>query len=156
MRRMILPCPALGKALIALPKPVKAMIEAEAGTVELAEPKIQTRTRPSEGDPANDWLCAWCLNRVASEKDRFLYDGKSEFSFRNPEGIRFEIVTFSRVTGCRLVGVPTSEATWFPNHAWCHCLCEQCGLQLGWQYTGPTEFVGLILGRIVRALLIRS
>jgi hypothetical protein len=95
---------------------VQAMVGAEPGAVEIAESEIQTRTRPSQGDPANDWLCAWCLNRVASEKDRFCYDGKSEFSFKNPEGIRFDIFTFSRTIGCRQVGVPTLAHTWFPGH----------------------------------------
>jgi hypothetical protein len=124
--------------------PVKAMAAAEPGAVETGEPEIQTRTRPSLGDPANDWLCAWCLNRVASEKDRFCCDGKSEFSFVNPEGIRFVILTFSRTFGCRQAGVPTQEHTWFPGHVWSMCLCDRCGRHLGWQYEGPSEFAGLI------------
>ena len=90
---------------------------------EIAESEIQAHTHPSQGDPANDWLCVWCLNRVASEKDRFAYEGKSEFSFTNPEGIRFGIITFSRTMGCQQAGVPTLEQTWFPGHAWSYCAC---------------------------------
>ena len=126
----------------------------EPGTVKLAEPELQTRTLPSQGDPANDWLCAWCLHRVASEKDRFTHDGKSEFTFQNPEGIRFDIVIFSRTIGCRQAGVPTLEHTWFPNHAWSFCLCEECHMHLGWFYSGPTDFAGLIRDRIVRASVV--
>jgi hypothetical protein len=136
--------------------PVNVMVEAETGTVEVAEPERQTRTRPSEGDPANDWLCAWCLNRAASERDRFSYEGKSEFSFKNPEGIRFKILTFARTIGCRAAGVPTLEHTWFAGHAWSYCLCNRCGMHLGWYYAGPSEFAGLIRDRIVRASVVMS
>ena len=108
----------------------------------------------SHGDPANDWLCAWCLNRVASEKDRFNRNGSSEFTFRNPAGIRFDILTFSRTIGCEEAGVPTLEQTWFPGHAWSFCLCARCGQHLGWHYAGATEFAGLIRERIVRAMLV--
>lgn len=133
---------------------VLAMIETEPGAVEIAEPEIRPRTRASQGDPANDWLCAGCRNPVASEKDRFHYDGQSEFSLKNPEGIRFHILTFSRTLGCREVGVPTLEHTWFPGHAWSFCLCNQCRLHLGWYYTGPSEFAGLIQDRLLRASLV--
>ncbi|MBI4658353.1 MAG: hypothetical protein HY735_05835 [Verrucomicrobia bacterium] len=128
----------------------------EPGTVETAEPEIQSRTRPSQGDPANDWLCAWCFNRVASEKDRFACDGKSEFTFKNPEGVRFDILTFSRTIGCRQAGEPTLEHTWFPSHTWSYCICDRCRMHLGWYYTGPSEFAGLIRDRIVRASVVMS
>jgi uncharacterized protein YlaI len=136
--------------------PVQAMTTAESGAVEVAKPEIQTRTQPSQGDPANDWLCAWCHNRVASEKDRLSHDGKSEFTFKNPEGIRFDIFTFSRTIGCREIGVPTLEHTWFADHAWSYCMCDRCRMHVGWYYTGPTEFAGLIRDRIVRASVVRN
>ena len=135
---------------------VHAMIGDEPAAVELEEPALQTRTQPSEGDPANDWLCAWCLNRVASEKDRFSQDGQSESSFKNPEGVRFHIFLFSRTLGCRDVGAPTLEHTWFPGHAWSSCLCGGCRMHLGWYYAGPNDFVGLIRDRIVRASVVMN
>jgi len=133
---------------------VQAMTGAKPGTVKLAEPEIRTRPQPSQGDSAHHWLCAWCLNRVASEKDRFLYENKSEFSFENPEGLRFNILTFSQTLGCRQGGVPTLEHTWFPGHAWSYCTCDRCGMHLGWYYAGPHEFAGLIRERIVRAAVV--
>jgi hypothetical protein len=93
---------------------------------------------------------------VASEKDRLTREGRSEYSFRNPEGIRFNIITFSRTLGCRQAGAPTFEHTWFPGHAWSFCLCEQCRVHLGWYYSGPTAFAGLIRERIVRAAVVRN
>jgi len=128
----------------------------EAAAVETAKPAARSRTRPSEGDSGNDWLCAWCLNRVASDNDRHSHDGQSEFSFKNPEGVRFNLLTFSQTIGCRQAGVPTLEHTWFPGHAWSYCVCDQCGTHLGWYYDGPSEFAGLIRDRIVRASVIMS
>jgi hypothetical protein len=133
---------------------VQAMPGVEPGAVKLAEPEIQTRIRPAQGNSANDWLCAWCLNRVASEKDRYLYEGKSEFSFKNPEGVRFNIFTFAKTLGCRQTGMPMLEHTWFPGHAWSYCVCDRCGMHLGWYYGGPNEFAGLIRDRIVRASVV--
>jgi hypothetical protein len=115
-----------------------------------------SRTATVTGDASGDWLCAWCLNRVANEEHRFAYEGKDEFTFCNPEGIRFEIITFTETAGCREVGVPTLEHTWFPGHAWSFCQCDRCGHHLGWYYAGPQQFVGLIKSRILRALGIRN
>jgi hypothetical protein len=136
--------------------PTQAMSGVEPGVAEIAEPEIQTRTQPGRGDPANDWLCAWCLSRVASEKDRLLHEGKSEFSFKNPEGVRFNLFIFSRTLGCRQLGIPTLEHTWFPGHAWSYCVCDRCRTHLGWFYAAPSEFAGLIRDRIVRASLVMS
>ncbi len=107
-------------------------------------------------DTEGDWLCAWCLNRVANEKDRFAFKGKDEFCSSNPEGIRFEIITFSQTLGCRHSGVPTLDNTWFPGHAWSYCQCHRCRQLLGWYYTGEHDFAGLIKDRIVRALCVRN
>lgn len=135
---------------------VQAMGSAASAAVEVTEPEIRVCTRPKQGDPADDWLCAWCLYRVASEKDRFAYQSQSEFSFKNPEGVRFDILTFLRTIGCQEQGAPTLEHTWFPGHAWSYCVCDQCGMHLGWYYAGPSTFVGLIRDRIVRASVIMS
>jgi hypothetical protein len=125
-------------------------------TPAVTEPETRDRTDLTLGDPAGDWLCAWCHNRVANERDRFRYDGKDEFTFANPEGIRFAIITFAQTLGCRQAGVPTLEYTWFPGHAWSFCLCARCGQHLGWYYSGEHEFAGLIKDRIVRALCVRN
>jgi len=125
-------------------------------TPTLAEPETRSRTETTLGDTAGDWLCAWCHNRVANNKDRFPYNGKDEFTFANPEGIRFEIITFARTLGCREMGTPTLEHTWFAGYAWSFCQCDRCGQQLGWYYTGKIQFAGLIKGRIVRALHVNN
>ena len=107
------------------------MAVAEAGVVEITETEIAPRTGLSQGESADDWLCYSCFNRVASEKERFAYDGKSEFLFKNPEGVRFNIVTFSQTLGCRQAGAPTTEHTWFPGHPWAYCVCDRCRIWRG-------------------------
>ncbi len=123
---------------------------------KLPQPEVKSRGFPKTADVEGDWLCAWCLNRVANERDRFSMGGKSEFSFSNPQGISFDIVLFSETCGCRQTGVPTLEYTWFPGHAWSYGECAECGQHLGWFYTGDHEFAGLIKDRIVRAIFIRN
>ena len=122
----------------------------EKATPAMVDPVKQPLPTLALETPDGDWLCAGCLNRVANEKDRFKYDGKAEFTFANPDGIRFEIITFSQAIGCRKIGVPTFEHTWFPEHAWSFCQCDRCQMHLGWFYSGPHDFVGLIRNRLVR------
>jgi hypothetical protein len=122
----------------------------------IVEPGAHPRTSPTLTNTESDWLCAWCLNRVANERDRFEYEGKNEFGFANPEGLRFEIITFSRTLGCLQAGVPTLEHTWFSAHAWSFCHCDHCGQHLGWYYTGQHDFAGLIKDRIVLAVCVRN
>lgn len=129
---------------------------AELEIAAIVEPEIENHTPPAAGGVEGDWLCASCLNRVANEQDRFAFNGKDEFTFSNPEGIRFEIITFARLLGCRQSGVPTLDHTWFAGHAWSYCQCDRCGQLLGWYYAGQHEFTGLITYRIVRALCIRN
>ena len=119
-------------------------------------PELEIRTAPASISTKGDWLCAWCLNAVANERDRFNYGGSDEFAFANPQGIRFEIITFSQTLGCRGSGVPTLQHTWFAGHAWSYCHCDRCGQHLGWYYAGEFDFAGLIKNRLVRALTIRN
>jgi hypothetical protein len=122
----------------------------------LADPDLESQISPAPSGPEGDWLCAWCLNLVANERDRFTYAGKNEFTFTNPAGLRFEIITFCETRACHQQGVPTLEHTWFPGHAWSYCQCGQCGQHLGWNFTGQHHFAGLIKERIVRAFYLRN
>jgi hypothetical protein len=128
---------------------------AEEGMTGVIEPALEGRTATA-ADPAGDWLCVWCLSRVAHEKDRFRYEGQDEFTFSNPAGLQFEIITFIDAPGCHQTGTPTLEHTWFPSHAWSFCQCDECGQHLGWFYAGTHKFVGLIKNRIVRGLYVRN
>lgn len=134
----------------------KDSAQADPAVSPAAQPTLEGRTAPALDDAEGDWLCVWCHTHVANDRDRFVFDGKDEFAFTNPEGIHFEIITFAETRRCRQAGLPTLEHTWFPGHAWSFCQCAECGQHLGWYYAGPHEFAGLIRDRIVRALLVRN
>ena len=119
----------------------------------VADPEVRGRAETTLGDTERDWLCAFCYRHVANENDRFPFNGKDEFTCVNPEGMKFEIITFSQTHGCREMGKPTLADTWIPGYGWSFCHCDGCGQQLGWYYAGLLRFVGLDKARIVRALV---
>lgn len=108
------------------------------------EEKVETRLQP------DDWLCLYCSKKITTDKDRFPYDEQTEFQFSNPDGYVFNIITFGSADGCREIGKPTLDFTWFAEHSWSFALCSRCGLHLGWKYKGKYTFYGLIKDRIVR------
>ncbi|RMH68910.1 MAG: hypothetical protein D6675_14475 [Gemmatimonadetes bacterium] len=123
----------------------------EPATPTIATPHRQTWMKPQTEIRPDDWLCAQCRAFITSERDRFLYNGFSEFEFTNPGGYTFGIITFSRAPGCVVEGTPTLEYTWFAGHTWTICLCRGCALHLGWRYDGQYQFFGLIRRRLIRA-----
>jgi hypothetical protein len=135
---------------------LKASGDTDVVVPALKQPILSTRHAPAVQDSEGEWLCAWCHTLVANEQERLRLEGKDEFTFTNPAGIRFEILTFFRTQGCCQTGVPTFQHTWFPGHAWSYCQCVECGEHLGWYFTGPQNFAGLIRDRVVRALHLRN
>ncbi len=115
-----------------------------------SEVKVQTELKP------DDWLCVACSKKITEDKERFSYDGKTEFHFTNPDGYVFDIITFRTADGCREVGEPTLAFTWFKDHTWSFAVCSRCGFHLGWKYSGnqstADSFYGLIKSRIVKGL----
>ncbi len=122
----------------------------EAKTGPESGVKIQTELKP------DDWLCVACSKKITEDKERFEYDGETEFRFTNPEGYIFDIITFRTAAGCREAGEPTLDFTWFKNYSWSFALCGRCGLHLGWKYSGAASaedsFYGLIRSRLVKGL----
>ena len=95
----------------------RAATETELVEPAIAEPEIESLPAPALSDAAEHWLCGWCHHRVASEKDRFKYNDKDEFTFANLDGIRFAIITFSQAPGCRaapgrIASARTAANTW--------------------------------------------
>lgn len=115
------------------------------GAAELeSEVKVKTELKP------DDWLCIACNKRITSDEERFEYNNQSEFQFVNPGGFYFEIITFCNADGCREVGEPTMEFTWFEGHSWSFAVCSRCSNHLGWKYTGKYSFYGLIRSRLIK------
>lgn len=108
------------------------------------EVKVQPKLQP------DDWLCLRCSKKITEDKERFLYENRSEFQFTNPDGFVFDIITFRTADGCREEGEPTIAFTWFRDHSWSFALCGRCGLHLGWKYSGKFSFFGLIKSRLIK------
>ena len=122
----------------------KQIIDSNGVTQLEPEVKVKTELKP------DDWLCVVCNKKITSDKDRFEYDNQSEFQFINPSRYYFNILTFSRADGCKDLGEPTSEFTWFEGHFWSYASCRRCSNHLGWKYSGKNSFYGLIKERIVK------
>src|ERR1700722_5643259 len=73
-----------------------------------------------------------------------------EHTFRNPAGYSFHVVCYSDAPGAADLGEPTTEYCWFPGYAWSFAICHQCQSHLGWWYSGPERFAGLIATRLIR------
>ncbi len=120
------------------------------GTGErIAEPTLR-RGRAAAAEGAI--LCAFCLLTVTSEAERITVQGRHRHQCTNPAGITFRIGCFQRAPGCRTIGQPASEHTWFPGHAWQVAICADCRTHLGWRFATPgrsSVFFGLILAHLV-------
>ncbi|MGZ6143142.1 MAG: cereblon family protein [Myxococcales bacterium] len=94
------------------------------------------------------WRCAACGHGIA--RNRILLDGAEARAFVNPAGVEYVIGGFREAPGCALSGEPSSWWSWFPGFAWQVAGCGNCGVHLGWSFTGADErFYGLILDRLI-------
>jgi hypothetical protein len=94
--------------------------------------------------------CRSCGHAVTKAGFRAEMDGRHCHVFCNPAGIVFEVGIFSAAPGVMLVGQPSSQFTWFPEHSWRIALCAACTTHLGWVWSGPLgQFYGLILDALV-------
>ena len=110
------------------------------------EPGVRVKTELK----SDDWLCIVCNKKITSDKDRFEFNNQSEFQFTNPDRYYFNIITFCTADGCREMGEPTMEFTWFPGHSWSFAVCSRCSSHLGWKYRGEFSFYGLIKSRLIK------
>jgi len=112
----------------------------------------ETLVRPTAGDDEEDaLLCAFCHHLITSNRDRTTVNDQHRHQCTNPAGITFRIGCFRRAPGCRATGLPTTEHTWFPGHAWQIALCAGCHSHLGWRFVASdgSGFFGLILAHLV-------
>jgi hypothetical protein len=110
------------------------------------EPRDEDEVAPGRG---RQIVCNACGHPITSEDERIGMQGAHEHTCVNPHGLVFRIGCFAAAPGCRAMGVPTTDFTWFAGFAWCYALCGGCGTLLGWFYRGAgSSFFGLILDRI--------
>jgi hypothetical protein len=98
--------------------------------------------------PYKKVFCRNCLSEIADKDDIIEIEGSAVHYKRNPAGIYFSVICFSKAAGINIAGEYTDEFTWFNGYRWSIALCRGCGYHLGWHYTGTGSFYGLISGRI--------
>lgn len=96
--------------------------------------------------------CRQCRVEITSLRHAIEVAGKHDHIFFNPAGIIFEIGCYGRADGCRAVGPPTTEFSWFAGMAWSLALCGACQSHLGWFFQGSGSaagFFGLIHKKLI-------
>ncbi len=97
------------------------------------------------------WVrCAACGHALAREADRLPLETST---FVNPAGFVHSLAAFGEAPGCAVEGEPTTYWTWFPGHPWQYALCGKCGTHLGWAFSGPSRFFGLLVDRLDKCSL---
>jgi hypothetical protein len=116
-------------------------------TIEI-EPSILYERLVSQ-EP-EEWLeCKYCQHTITHKKNILYISGSFLHTFKNPAGIFFQIGCFSKAPGCKEIGLPTSDFTWFPDYEWSICVCANCTQHLGWFYQKvESSFYGLVLDRL--------
>jgi hypothetical protein len=123
------------------------------GLNRLSSADLENRLRPwtREADPSPEdaaLVCVHCGYPITTSEHRLAVQGAHEHRCVNPAQIVFHIGCFSQAPGCGSVGSPTSAYSWFAGYRWSVAVCAACGIHLGWRYTGPDTFYGLILARL--------
>lgn len=80
-------------------------------------------------------------------------------NFENPQGRKFEVVTFSKGS-MNSQEEAHNEATWFPGYSWRISTCSRCNHFLGWKFqpenynhvtfTEEDTFYGLIMSHVAQ------
>jgi len=117
----------------------KGTSEQKTGSVELPQ--------KSDTEAEKCVRCKKCDHKLTNPD---LSIAPYEGTYRNPFGVSFHVVFYSDASGARDLGSPTTVYTWFPGYGWSMALCRQCGEHLGWWWSGPERFIGLIATRICR------
>ena len=98
--------------------------------------------------PEEKVFCRHCLAGIADKKDIIEIEGSALHYKRNPAGIYFTIICFSKAWGINIIGEYTHEFTWFEGFKWSIVVCSGCSSHLGWHYSGNGSFFGFISRRI--------
>jgi hypothetical protein len=93
--------------------------------------------------------CRVCGAGITDEGQRCSVAGSHAHTRTNPAGVSFGFGCFREAPGCRCLGAPTAEHTWFAGCRWRIAACSACGEHLGWAFSGAEIFYGLILMRLV-------
>lgn len=94
-------------------------------------------------------ICKACGHNITSDEERISVNGLHVHTRINPGGFEFTFNCFRNAPGCRQVGTPSYEHTWFAGYCWQIAVCAGCGEHLGWLFRNGPVFYGLIEDRLV-------
>jgi len=118
-------------------------------------PEEKPEGQPSDAletrEPDTPVCCARCGHVITHERHRTTVNGRYTHTRVNPHGFVFHFGCFAEAEGCLVKGPPTSEDSWFADHAWEFAHCAACQAHLGWAFHGEGSFFGLILDRLSAA-----
>lgn len=94
-------------------------------------------------------VCRACRARITTEDARASFFGAHTHDRMNPSGFAFRIGCFRSAPGVLVATPPSAEFPWFPGHRWQIVVCRGCFEHLGWLFSGPDTFYGLVLDKLV-------
>ena len=116
---------------------------------DLTKVRIKKSTRDQPVSRENRALvCKACGHVITTDGERVSINGQHVHTRMNPGGFEFTFDCFREAPGCRQVGVPTYEHTWFAGYSWQIAVCGGCGEHLGWFFRNQDGFYGLIEDRL--------
>ena len=113
------------------------------------EDLTEDESRVGESGHGKKLCCHLCRHIVTDKNQRFAFQGGHMHTRTNPSGYIYDFGCFQNAPGCRLLGPPTDEHTWFPGYTWQIAVCGNCGEHLGWSFRGSNNFYGLIIDRLI-------
>ncbi len=111
---------------------------------------LDEKTADGDAEERRVLRCRACGTEVADEADAgAIDDGPTRRTFFNPAGVVFDVLLLCAAKNLTVLGLPSTEFTWFPGHPWQIALCGGCGRQLGWAWSGGA-FYGLLWPELTR------
>ena len=93
-------------------------------------------------------ICKACGHDITSTGERISINGQHVHTRVNPGGFEYTFDCFREAPGCRQVGTPEYDHTWFAGYCWQIAVCGGCGEHLGWLFRHQGSFYGLIEDRL--------
>lgn len=99
---------------------------------------------PENVSPPPPLMCGSCFAIVTSPDEAIAVSGDHAHRCVNPTGFMFDIRCFREAYGVTTTSTPESWFSWFKGHTWQTVVCSACKSHLGWRFSGPSTFYGLI------------
>jgi hypothetical protein len=94
-------------------------------------------------------LCRRCRAFITDAAQYAQFQGRHLHRCVNPAGVTYQFGCYYAAEGCVASGTPTGEHSWFSGYLWQVASCRKCGEHIGWAFSGPGRFFGLITDRVM-------